>query len=228
MSASIIKPSLFRFLRDLDANNNRDWFQESKPRYEKDLKEPCLEFITEFGAHLHRVSPHFRADPRVQRGSLFRIYRDIRFSRDKRPYKTHQGMHFPHDAGKNAHTPGFYLHLEPGKCFAGVGLWRPDTPTLRLLRERVAANPEAWRRAVENPAFTELFTVQGESLKRVPRGFPADHELADVLKLKDFTAYTPLTQKQITSPDFPRQFGEICGAGGSLVRFICEALGQEY
>lgn len=223
-----IKPALFRFLRDLAANNNRDWFQANKARFEKDLKEPAQAFITEFGGPLHEISPHFRADPRGHGGSLFRIYRDIRFSRDKSPYKTHQGMHFPHEAGKNAHTPGFYLHLEPGGCFAGVGLWRPDSATLKVLRQRVAADPAAWRAAVQNASFKAHFTVQGESLKRVPRGFAADHEMAEVLKLKDFTAYTPLTQKQITSARFVEEYARLCRAGGSLVKFICEALGQPY
>ena len=221
-------PALFEFLRDLQANNNRDWFNANKHRYEQDLKAPALAFITDFGAKLQQVSPHFRADPRVTGGSLFRIYRDIRFSKDKSPYKTHAGLHFRHEAGKDAYTPGFYLHLEPGACFVGVGLWHGDGPTVRKIRDRIAADPQAWRRAVESKTFTRRFTVTGESLKRPPKGYDPDHPLIEVLKLKDFTALAPLTQKQVTSAGFLDAFTRDCRTGGALVKFVCEAVGQKY
>lgn len=221
-------PALFKFLRDLEANNDRDWFKANKARYESDLKEPSQRFIVDFGAHLQKISPHFRSDPRPSGGSLIRIYRDIRFSKDKSPYKTHAGLHFRHEAGKDAYTPGFYLHMQPGASFVGVGLWHPDNPTLRLIRNRIVAHPEAWGRAVENKAFTKSFTVTGDRLKRPPKGYDPDHPLIEVLKFKDFTAFTPLTQKQITSAGFLKEFAGLCREGGSLVKFICEAVGQQY
>ena len=155
-------PALFAFLRDLKANNDREWFNENRERYLADLRDPCLRFIADFGAPLMAVSPHFRADPRPSGGSLFRIHRDIRFSKDKSPFKTAAGLHFRHENGRDAHTPGFYLHLEPGGCFMGVGLWRPDTATLRLVRERLVADPQAWEGAVGARAFRSVFAVSGE------------------------------------------------------------------
>ncbi len=228
MAAARFKPTIFKFLKDLKTNNNRDWFKENKGRYEAELKAPALNFIVDFGEHLHRISPHFRADPRANGGSLFRIYRDVRFSRDKSPYKTHTGLHFRHEAGKTAYTPGFYLHLEPGASFVGVGLWHPDNPTLKLIRDRIVANPQAWKNAVGSQDFTKYFTVTGERLKRPPRGYDADHELVDILKLKDFTALAPLTQKQVTGPGFLDEFADLCRTGGALVKFICQALDQPY
>ena len=116
----------FGFLRDLSENNDREWFQANKGRYEEDVKRPALEFIRDFSESLKTLSPHFKADPRANGGSLFRIYRDTRFSKDKSPYKTFTGIQFRHDRGKDAHTPGFYLHLEPRQCFVGLGIWHPD------------------------------------------------------------------------------------------------------
>ena len=221
-------PRLFAFLRELKANNDRDWFNERKERYLAEVRDPALRFITDFGAPLMSISPHFRADPRPSGGSLFRIHRDIRFRKDKSPYKTHVGLHFRHENGRDAHTPGFYLHLEPGGCFMGMGLWRPDTPSLRQVRERLAGDPDSWRAVVEDPGFARTFTVSGESLKRVPRGYDPDHPLAEALKLKDVTAFTRLTQREVTAPRFLEEFTELCRTGGELVRWICGALDQPY
>src|SRR5262245_18610926 len=110
--------ALFAFLSDLRQNNDRDWFAASKSRYERDCLEPALAFIEDFAVDLEAISPHFRADPRPVGGSLFRIYRDTRFAKDKTPYKTNIGIHFRHEAASNAYAPGFYLHLAPGEVFA--------------------------------------------------------------------------------------------------------------
>ena len=228
MAAARFKPVIFKYLKDLKANNDREWFKENKDRYETELKNPALDFIMDFGSHLHDISPHFRADPKANGGSLFRIYRDVRFSKNKSPYKIHTGLHFRHEAGKSAHTPGFYLHIEPGACFVGVGIWRPDNPTLKLIRDKIVANPQGWKDAVGSEEFENYFPVAGSSLKRPPRGYDPDHELVEILKLKDFTALAPLTQKQVSSPGFLQEFAELCKTGGSLVKFICEALDQPY
>lgn len=224
MADRYFTPATFRFLKELKENNNRPWFQENKGRYEKDLKEPALRFIEDFDEKLRKISPHFHAGRR----SFFRIYRDTRFSKDKSPYKTHAGLHFRHAAGKSAYTPGFYLHLEPRSSFAGVGLWRPDSATLKMIRDAVANEPRAWKKAVGGTKFTDVFSVTGDSLKRSPRGYDAGHELIEVLKLKDFTALAPLTQQQVTSAGFIDVFADLCRAGGPMVRFICEALDQPY
>ena len=222
------KPALFTFLREIAANNNREWFAENKPRYIADVLEPSRAFILDFGHSLDRISPHFRADPRTNGGSLFRIYRDVRFSHDKSPYKTHAGIYFPHLAARDVHAPGFYLNLAPGSNWVGLGLWRPDSPTLKRIRNHLAEHPERWLAAVQDREFAARFTLTGERLQRPPKGFDADHPLIEVLKMKDFTAVAPLTQRQVTGADFLPQFAELCRAGSPLVRFVCEAIGQPF
>lgn len=228
MSDRHFTPATFKFLRDLSAYNNRDWFNDNKDRFVGEVKEPALAFIVDFGARLQKISPHFISDPRPVGGSLFRIYRDVRFSKDKSPYKTHVGLHFRHRAGKDAYTPGFYLHLEPRGSFVGLGLWHPDNPTLKLIRDSLVADPSRWKKAVGGKTFLKDFTVSGDSLKRPPKGYDPDHPLIEILKMKDFTAFAPLTQKQVTSPGFLDEFAGYCRSGASLVQFICEAIGQEY
>ena len=104
--------AFFRFLEDLKKNNQREWFQANKQRYEDEVRHPAQQFISDFGPQLHKISRHFLADPRASGGSMFRIYRDTRFAKDKSPYKTHVGIQFRHKQGKDVHAPGFYLHLE--------------------------------------------------------------------------------------------------------------------
>ena len=221
-------PATFRFLSDLAANNRREWFESNRARYESDVKEPALRFITDFGPHLKKISTHFRADPRPVGGSLFRIHRDVRFSKDKSPYKTHTGIHFRHFEAGDAHAPGFYLHIQPGEVFVGVGIWHPDGDALQRIRGRVAESPAAWKKAVKNKAFSDRFELGGESLSRPPKGFDPDHPLIEDLKRKDFIGGASLTQKDLTSPSFLKEFAAMCRAGGPLNRFICEALGLPY
>jgi uncharacterized protein (TIGR02453 family) len=217
-------PELFRFLRDLKANNDRVWFNSNKDRYEKEVRGPALDFVEEFAPHLAEISPHFVADARPSGGSLFRIHRDTRFSKDKAPYKTHVGIHFRHELAKHAHTPGFYLHLEPGSVFTGVGIWRPDAPALLKIREAIAADPKAWRRATADGAVR----LGGESLKRAPTGFDPEHPLIDDLKRKDFIASVELTQKEACSAGFLERFAGTCRETSPLVGFLCEALDLPY
>jgi uncharacterized protein (TIGR02453 family) len=217
-------PELFRFLRDLKVNNDRAWFNANKDRYEREVRNPALDFVEEFGVHLAEISPHFRADPRPSGGSLFRIHRDTRFSKDKSPYKTHVGIHFRHELAKHAHTPGFYLHLQPGSVFVGVGIWHPDPPALLRIREAIARDPNAWRRATADGSLR----LAGESLKRAPAGFDPEHPLIEDLKRKDFIASVELTQKDACSPGFVERFAGTCRETSPLVRFLCEALDLPY
>jgi uncharacterized protein (TIGR02453 family) len=218
----------FAFLRDLAKNNDREWFQANKGRYEEVVKEPALRFILEFGPHLAKISPHFRADPRGSGGSLFRIYRDTRFSRDKSPYKTHTGIQFRHEAGKDAHTPGYYLHIEPGGCFFGVGIWHPDGPTLRKIRDGIVDDGKGWMRVARGKAFKDRLQLSGDSLTRAPRGFDPEHPLVEDLKRKDFIAVAPLTQKSLTDPSFMKEFVQLCRAGTPLMSFLCKALEVQF
>ncbi len=221
-------PELFAFLTDLRENNNREWFAANKQRYESALLEPALDFVADFAPHLSKISPHFRADPRPSGGSLFRIYRDTRFSKDKTPYKTNVGINFRHERAKDAYAPGFYLHLSPGEVFAGGGIWHPDTAAAVRIREAIVADPGGWKRATRGRAFVKTFTLGGDSLKRPPAGFDADHAYIDDLKRKDFFGWTTLTERQATAPGFVGEYARVCRGVWPLMRFLCEALDVPY
>jgi uncharacterized protein (TIGR02453 family) len=218
----------FAFLRELAQNNSRPWFQANKERYEQEVKGRALQFVSDFGPLLKKISPHFRADPRPVGGSLFRIHRDTRFSKDKSPYKTHTGIQFRHEAGKDAHAPGFYLHIAPGSVGVGVGIWHPDSPALRKIREAIVEDPGVWKRAAGGKKFQSRFELSGESLKRPPKDFDPDHPLVEDLKRKDFIGFSNLNQKAVTSADFLEEFADICRAGAPLNRWVCGALGLPY
>lgn len=214
-------PGLFRFLMDLKAHNDREWFQANKTRYEAEARDPVLRLIAGCSGPLASISRHVEADPRPSGGSLFRIYRDIRFSRDKSPYKTHLGVNFRHRsaAAGGVHGPGFYLHLEPGSCFAGGGLWHPDPEALFKVRQAIIAKSAAWNKLKE--AGLE---IEGEALQRVPSGFDAGHRHAEDLKFKDFYTSTALTDAQVLAPDFPDRLAGALRAASPLVAFLCKAL----
>ncbi len=221
-------PRFFGFFRDLAANNDREWFKAHQDEYERYVREPALDFIADFEARLTKISPHFVADTRKVGGSLFRIQRDTRFSKDKTPYKEATGIQFRHAAGKDAHAPGFYLHLEPGECFAGVGLWRPETKVAYAIRERIDAERAEWKRATRSERFTETFELVGDSLVRPPKGYDEGHPLIEDLKRKDFIASHRLTQKQVTSAGFIDEFAEMCAAARPFMRFLCRAVGVPF
>jgi len=216
------------FLRELRENNDREWFAANKSRYEAAVRQPATRFILDFAPHLRSISPHFKADPRANGGSMFRIHRDVRFSKDKSPYKTHAGIQFRHDQGKDAHAPGFYLHIEPGNSFVGVGIWRPDSGTLRRIREGLVDDVGGWEEAVGSKDFQNQFRLSGESLSRPPKGFDPTHALVQDLKRKDFIALSTLSEKTLTSSAFLESFGERCRAGRPLVAFLCKVLGVPF
>ncbi|HKJ01292.1 MAG TPA: DUF2461 domain-containing protein [Longimicrobiales bacterium] len=214
----------FRFLRELAKNNKRDWFTANKGRYEEHVRDPALRFIQDFAPHLAKLSPHFHAGPR----SLFRIHRDTRFSKDKSPYKTHSGIQFRHDRARDAHAPGYYFHIEPGSFFVALGLWRPDGPTTRKIRERMVEEPEAWKKASRSKKFTSTFEASGDKLSRAPRGFDPEHPLVEDLKWKDFIGSRDLDEELVTSPHLPRELARIFAAGTPYMAFLCDAVGVPF
>lgn len=218
----------FAFLRELKQNNDRDWFKSNRDRYEQHIKQPAQRFIMDFAGPLEEISPAFVADPRPVGGSLYRIHRDTRFSRDKSPYKTSLGIHFRHRARKDAHGPGFYLHIEPGQVFSGMGVWRPDSATLRRIRDALVDSPNSWQGAIGGRAFQAHYELAGESLIRGPRGYDPEHPLIDDLKRKDFVAVTPIEEHAVMRPDFLPTYAELAGAGAPLARWLCGALGVEF
>jgi uncharacterized protein (TIGR02453 family) len=215
-------PELFRFLARLKRNNHRDWFLAHKEEFETYARQPALRFITDFALPLQEISPYLVADARPSRGSLFRIYRDTRFSGDKRPYKTNLAMRFSH-SGKNVHSPGFYLHLESGGCFAACGLWHPEPPTLLRVRNAIVSHPKEWR-----AVHKMLNWGDAGKLSRAPRGFPADHEFVEDLKLRDLGSAVELTDKQVCSPRFLSIFAEACRKMSPVAAFLSSALGLKY
>lgn len=214
----------FEFLRELAANNNREWFEANRERYETHYKGAALRFIVDFAPRLAAISPHFRADPRPVGGSLFRIYRDMRFSRDRRPYKTHLDMHFRHELAADVHAPGFYLHIAPGDVYVGSGIWHPDSGTLRRIRDAIVEDPDRWTAARDEPGFREWFGLDGDHLKRAPRGYDPAHPQLEDLKRKDFTAGAELLPDAVTHADFVDEFAEICDAATPFMRWLCDAL----
>jgi uncharacterized protein (TIGR02453 family) len=217
----------FGFLKDLAANNDREWFKANQERYEAEVREPAIDFIEDFADKLYKVSPHFVADPRKQGGSLFRIHRDTRFSKDKTPYKTHTGMHFRHVATKeDVHAPGFYLHIEPGESWVGVGLWQPSTEHARSIRAAIADDPAGWKKAAYGKRFTDRFELgDGNKLQRLPKEFDPEHPFAEDLKRRDFTAGGRLTQKQVTSDTLLQDFTDMCMRAKPFIGFLSNAIG---
>jgi uncharacterized protein (TIGR02453 family) len=215
-------PDLFKFLTRLKRNNNRDWFLAHKEEWETGVRQPVLRFITDFAAPLSGISTHLVADPRPSRGSMFRIYRDTRFSGDKRPYKTHVAMRFSH-RGKDVHSPGFYLHLEAGGCFAASGLWHPEPPTLLQVRNAIVARPKEWR------AVRKLLNWDDAGkLRRPPRGFAADHEFVEDLKLRDLGTAINFTERQVCSASFMATFVAACRAMSPVAAFLSSAVGLKF
>jgi uncharacterized protein (TIGR02453 family) len=220
--ATFFTAETMQFLAGLRRHNNRRWFEANKDRYVAAVRDRCLRFIVMAGPHLQAISPYLTANPHPMRGSLFRIYRDTRFSADKRPYKTHAGMQFRHAAAKNVHAPGIYLHIEPGNCFAAAGLWQPEMPALTRVRQAIAADPAAWRAAVGR------LELEGDSLRNSPRGFPADHPLLEDLKRKDFVTSIAFLDEEVCGPAFLRQFIRACRQMSPLMAFLCGALKLKY
>jgi uncharacterized protein (TIGR02453 family) len=221
-------PELFLLMRQLKRNNRPEWFKKHRDRYIEVARDPMLRFIADFGKPLHRISPCFVADPRPQGGSMFRIYRDIRFSKDKSPYKTVTSAQFRHERGKDVHAPGFYIHLGADEVFAGAGIWHPDSAALLKIRNAIVEQPARWKRILTAKAFRAELRLSGESLMRAPQGFDHEHPLIEDLKRKDFVVVTDLDEKSACAPGFIDRYARICRASAPFVRFLTEALDLEW
>jgi uncharacterized protein (TIGR02453 family) len=214
----------FGFFNELKANNNRDWFAANKVRYYESVVYPMGDYIVSIAPHLKRIAPCYKADPRAHGGSMFRIYRDTRFSKDKTPYKTHAACHFRHEAGRDAHAPGFYMHIETDRISIGGGIWRPPSKQLGLIREFIADNPSAWEKLNKTAALRKMGGVQGDSLKRPPRGYDAEARHIDDLKRKSFYLMTEVDVKLALSPDLVTESARVFRTAARLNHFITDAL----
>ena len=224
MAAKCFPPATLSFLNELAQNNNREWFNKNKPRYESDVLDPALAFIDAMGGPLAKLAPNFRAIPKRVGGSLMRVYRDTRFSRNKQPYKTNIGIQFRHRLGKDVHAPGYYVHIDPDDVFLGVGVWHPEKTTLAAIRERIADKPDEWKKIMRSKRFNNYFSLAGESLKRPPRGFDPELACIDDIKRKDFIAVRNLDHSLITTPDLHKEVVSAFRAADPFMRFLCASI----
>src|SRR5580765_885773 len=227
------RPAAFRFLRDLGRNNDKAWFEANRKVYEREVRDPMRRLVEALDASLRSIAPEIVGDPRR---SMFRIHRDVRFSRNKSPYKTNAGAWLYHrDAGRKVGTmgesggAGFYFHIDPTTCFMAGGIWMPARPALLRIREAIAAQPTALARLTSAPGFRRRFDGLSEEAKlgRVPRDFPPDHPAAEWLKLQSFTARAPIDPKIVTSPRLVERLCRDFELLVPLVRWLNRGLGYQ-
>jgi uncharacterized protein (TIGR02453 family) len=219
----------YAFFRDLKAHNNREWFEDNKQRFRDSVQAPMSSFIEAMAPELKKISKHFTADPRPNGGSMFRIYRDVRFSKDKRPYKEHAACHFRHVTAKDAHAPGFYMHFAPDEVFFGGGSWMPPSDSLAHIRQAIAAKPALWTKVKTDKAFAKAFgRVQGEALSRPPRGFASDHPQIEDIKKKSFFALRDADTRLTQHPKLVGEVANTFKSASPLMKFICNALAVPY
>ncbi len=218
-------PEAFQFLVDLALNNERTWFQPRKAEYERLLRKPLEALCEDLASEFEQRHIPLRADPRK---SPFRIYRDTRFSKDKTPYKTNVAASFPWvgtgDAtseGQSERHGGGYIHISPVGSWMGGGMWHPETARLAAFRRAVDRDPQRTLAALEDAGFRARFEpVHGDSLKRVPTGYAADHPHADLLRLKDVTFGREVDQREAMSPDLPRILADDFAAAVPVMAFL--------
>ena len=227
MTFTGFRKRFFGFFEELAANNEKAWFEANRARYEADVKAPLQDFIVTIAPKLKRISPNFIADPKT---SMFRIHRDVRFSKDKSPYKTNAGLHFRHVRGKDAHVPGFYLHLQPDAVFYGGGIWKPDPAALGRIRGAIAENTRAWERAKANPKLTAAFDGLGEGdpLTRPPRGFDPEHAAIEDIKKRTFFLMKHARPSAAGKAGFVDEAVETFAAAKPVLRFLTEAVGEAF
>ncbi len=224
MAHAYFNEATFDFLDRLADNNQREWFHEHKAQYEGCVRSPALRLIADVAEELPHLSPHFMAIPKKVGGSLMRVHRDIRFGKDKTPYKTNVGIQFRHTMGKDVHAPGYYLHISSSECFLGVGIWRPDAPSLGKIRDRIIEREDEWLKARDYKPFQEKYRISGESLKTAPRGFSKDHPMIDDLRRKDFIAIHEFEPELVCSKKLKSEMMKRFAVATPYMRFLCKAL----
>lgn len=227
-------PAAMAFLRGLKRNNRREWFETHRAAYEQTLRTPFRALVEELDVRFARLAPEFVGDPKR---SMFRIHRDVRFSKDKSPYKTHAACWIHHrDAGRGVGTTahggaGFYFHLEPGASLVAGGIWMPPRESLALIREALVRDQRGFERIVQAKAFRARFESltddpdERTTLKRLPRGFAVDHPAAPWLRFVSFTASRTLTDAEALSPRVVDMVMKDYAALLPLSRWLNAALG---
>lgn len=216
--------SVFQYLKKLKDNNNKDWFNDHKQEYEDLVRTPALNFITAMESWIKLISPHYEAIPKKMGGSLMRVYRDVRFSKDKSPYKTNVGIQFRHEIGKDVHAPGFYLHIEPDQVFLAAGAWAPASEALKAIRDLIVAKPGPYKDAISHKPMLQHFELQGNKLTRPPKGYDKELPLIEEIKRKDFFVVAELPEAFILEPELPERVAKLFATTQPYMRFLCEAL----
>jgi len=217
------------FLRGLARHNDKTWFTAHKHEYETHVREPFQRLLLDLQPALTEISPHFRADPRNVGGSLFRIYRDARFSHDKSPYKPWQGANLFHVRRREVPSPSFYIHLQPENHFVGAGIWHPESDTQRRVRQFIFDNPNTWDTVIRNPALRRRFTLDNsETLIRPPRGFPADFAHIEALKHRNWVLTRTVNDNTMTGPRLYQTLVKDLQVLAPFVDYLCAALDLEF
>ncbi len=217
----MITKSNFTFLKNLAKNNDRDWFGANKTTYEEEYN-----FVISFADELlELLSKHDNIENQSGKKSVMRIYRDVRFSKDKSPYKSHWGLHFKR-ATKQLRG-GYYLHIEPGNTFVGAGFMGPEPSDLKLMREGISADEKTIRKILNSTSFRDNFGehgLHGEALKSVPKGFKADDAAADLIKLKQFLIRKDFSDAEVLSDDFAKKANDAFKAMRPFLDFMSYTL----
>ncbi len=213
------------FLKRLKRNNNRLWFGRHKHEYEASVKTPMLSLIAALQPHFEKFAPEVDINPKR---SLFRVYRDVRFSKDKSPYKTHVAAHFVlRGKPKGVEGSGYYLHIEPGEVYLGGGIYMPDSDQLKKIRRAISDQPEQFLSILGNAKFKSMFgKLEGEKLQRVPKGYEPDHAMADWLRHKQFFVWVDWPESKSRKEDFVAEVASVFEAATPLVRFLNDALSK--
>jgi uncharacterized protein (TIGR02453 family) len=218
-------PATFAFLRQLAQHNTHAWFRAHKAEYEARVREPALRLIADLQAPLAQISPHLVAAPRKVGGSLFRVMRDTRRPHPEGPYKPWIGLRFYHQQKNEVHAPSFFVHLSPeGQgSFMGGGLWRPEPAVLKRIRAFLDANPRSWQAATFRPVLAN-YAEDTDRLTQMPRGYPADHPLAEDLRRRSFVWTRGVSPEQALSADLPDTLIGAFTEVAPIVDYLCAAL----
>lgn len=218
-----IKSDTFQFLKQLSGNNNREWFIEHKKQHDF-AREDVLQFVSEIIRGLSEIDNQIPADLNAK-DCVMRIYRDIRFSKDKTPYKTNFGAHIS-PKGKNINGPGYYLHISPSECFVAGGCWMPPADQLKSIRQEIDYNGADLRQILAKPGFKKFYTGldSTEKLKTTPKGYPADHPEIELLKLKSFTLSHSIASKELEGPDAVKKVLDAFAQLYPFIAFLRNAL----
>jgi uncharacterized protein (TIGR02453 family) len=216
----MIKKETLDFLTAVAENNNREWFAEHKALFEE-AKADVISFVEELIPLLAAADPTFPLETQAKK-CVMRIYRDVRFSKNKAPYKNNFGISFKQNKDS---SPEYYLHLQPGKSFFAAGYWMPEASHLKSIREEIDYNTSEFLEIIQAPAFKELYQIStGDTLKKAPKGYDANHPQIELLKLKSYIATFPITDKELLKPTINNQLKQAFTGVYPFVQFLKKAI----